>query len=54
MKIFGIQGCFVPQKSIFDLNGEKSPARGMTVNLCLMNLPHNGLEAGSLFNFILS
>ena len=53
MKIFGMQGCFVPQKSMFDLNGQKSPVRRVTVNLCLINLPLNGFETGSLFNFIL-
>ena len=30
--IFEIQECFVPHKSIFDLFGEKSPARMVTVN----------------------
>ena len=29
--IFKIQGCFVPQKSIFDLFGKKLPARMVTV-----------------------
>jgi len=30
--IFEIRECFAPQKSIFDLLGEKSPARMVTVN----------------------
>ena len=36
--IFKIQGCFVPQKSIFDPFGEKSPARMATVKSILFNL----------------
>ena len=31
--IFEIQECFVPQKSVFDPFGEKSPARMVTVNV---------------------
>ena len=31
MGIFKIQGCYVPQKSIFDLFGKKLPARMVTV-----------------------
>ena len=31
--IFEIQECFVPQKSIFDLFGEKWPARWVTVKM---------------------
>ena len=30
---FKIQGCFVPQKSIFDLFGKKLPARMVTVKV---------------------
>ena len=32
-EIFKIQGCYVLQKSIFDLFGKKRPARMVTVNL---------------------
>ena len=42
--IFKIQGCYVPQKSIFDLFGKKLPARMVTVNVIIYKDCQNGIN----------